>query len=83
MLNTLAYKKFQVVFFAVLLILFVVPCMQFEMAGIMTATTRTILGAMIALLAYGLIRSIISLKPIHRVERVERVEFAKADVAEV
>lgn len=61
MTETMGYKRWNVAFFAVFLILFVIPCIQFELEGIMTGTTRILLGAMIALLVYGLIRSIIRL----------------------
>lgn len=61
MTNTMAYRKWNVVFFAVFLILFVIPCIRFELAGIMTGTTRIFLGSMIVVLAYGLVHSLIRL----------------------
>lgn len=74
MLNKMGFTKSQSVFFAVLLFLFAVPTLRFEMAGIMTAEARWILGSMILLLAYGLIRSLTGSKPVRRLERVEFAE---------
>lgn len=79
MTNTMAYRKWNVAFFGIFLILFIIPCVKFELAGIMTGTTRILLGAMILVLAYGLIRSLVRLnlrwKP-------RSVELVRTDILE-
>lgn len=79
MKNTTTYKKWNVAFFAVFIILFVIPCIKFELEGIMTGTTRIFLGSMILLLVYGLVRSIISLKSDWK---LKKVEFINTDMLE-
>lgn len=81
MTNTMAYRKWNVAFFAVFLILFVIPCIKFELAGIMTGMTRIFLGAMIVVLVYGLVRSLIRLNLSWKPGKVElaRASMLKAE----
>ncbi|MGN0406507.1 MAG: hypothetical protein ACI4F1_14885 [Bariatricus sp.] len=62
MKKTKAYKTWKVAFFAVFLALIAVPYINYELAGIVTTEVRFLFIAVITLLAYGLIISLLHLK---------------------
>lgn len=60
--NTPWFRKWNTVFFTVFLIVFLIPCVHFELSGAMTGPARIFLGGMLLLLIYGWLRSIVLLK---------------------
>lgn len=56
---TIGYRKWNTLFFAVCFVLFLIPCISFELSGEMTGMGRCFTGGMLLLLLYGLLRSCI------------------------
>lgn len=56
---TIGYRKWNTLFFAVCFVLFLIPCIRFELSGEMTGMGRCFTGGMLLLLLYGLLRSCI------------------------
>lgn len=62
MKKTRAYRTWKAVFFAVFLALIAVPYLKYELAEIVTTEVRFLFIAVITLLAYGLILSLLRLR---------------------
>lgn len=62
--NAVWYRKWNIVFFMVSFILFSVPCIYFEMTGAMTLEGRLILYGMLAVITYGMTRSVVLLRQV-------------------
>lgn len=75
--NTTWFRKWNTVFFTVSLILFLIPCVHFELSQEMTGPGRLILAGMLLLLIYGWIRSIVLLKSVLNVNRSKQELFTK------
>lgn len=75
--HTTWFRKWNTIFFTVFLILFLIPCIHFELAGEMTGTGRLVLAGMMVVLIYGWIRSIVLLRAVLTADRQKKEPVAK------
>ncbi|SHJ78436.1 hypothetical protein [Hespellia stercorisuis] len=60
--NTTGFRKWNITFFSVFLVMFLIPYIRFETLGMLVLETRIIMLGMIAILIFGLVRSILLLR---------------------
>lgn len=56
---TIGYRRWNTMFFTVCFVLFLIPCIGYELSGEMTWIGRCFTGGMLLVLLYGLLRSCI------------------------